>query len=219
MLTRMTIQEAYNHYRINQGLQMHQLRVGAVGVLIARAQSSAVDEQSIGIACLLHDMGNILKSDPRTLPELFEPEGPEYWLTVKEEFRKKYGDNEHDATAAIIRELGVSQRVLSLIEGMGFSKIQQVLQGGDRDLMIVEYADQRVAPFGVVSMEERHREGRERYAKKGRTFFLGNGTYDELWVYMKDLEYTLFAQASLTPESVTDASVAPIIEELKDWSL
>ncbi|MEN8252894.1 MAG: HD domain-containing protein [Patescibacteria group bacterium] len=144
-------------------LQQHQLRVAAVAKLICENFTNHIDSKSIITACLLHDMGNILKSDLTLFPDFLKPEGLEYWQVVKEEFREKYGDDEHWASMLISKELGVKQKVLDLIDGIGFENIEKHFSAKDLENMICEYADCRVAPHGVVSLDERLTDLEERY--------------------------------------------------------
>src|SRR5690242_14147552 len=111
----MGIADIYLQYKILPFLQLHQLRVAAVAVQICRSLSVEVDTNSATVASLLHDMGNILKFDFQAYPSAFEPEGISYWKRVQDEYRAKYGNDEHDATLTIARELGVSDAVLGII--------------------------------------------------------------------------------------------------------
>ncbi len=191
-----------------------------MGVTIARAQKVPVDERLVALGCLLHDMGNILKSDPYSLPELFAPEGSEYWSEVKNDFAKIYGTNEHDATLAIIKECGVSDTVIELIQSMGFSKAEKVLNAGSRELMIIEYSDQRVAPFGVVSMHERLEEGTRRYALRGTQFSLNNAELRKKSIEaLTRIEQILFEGTGMAPHDVTDELLAPLVEDLRKYEV
>jgi hypothetical protein len=218
-----TVHDLYTQYRINHGLQLHQLRVAAVGIMVARTQKVPVDERMVVLACLFHDMGNILKFDMSgTMPEFFEPEGIEYWQKVQDEFREQYGASEHEATDAIARDFGLDERALDLINGMGFSKAPAVLASGNRELMIVEYADQRVTPRGVTSMKERFEEGSRRYAERGG---YGGGGISNPEVSalsipaLEEIERQLFQDLAFTPQDITDKSVAPLIEDLRKYEV
>src|SRR3974390_1594724 len=102
-----TITEIYRQYPITKNLQEHQLRVAAVGTLIARHMTEPVDADGITRVCLIHDMGNLLKFDLGQTPEWLEPEGAGYWKTRQAEMSARYGHDEHAATKKIARELGV----------------------------------------------------------------------------------------------------------------
>ena len=85
-----TITDIYTEYRIPPALQLHQFRVTGVALQIIGSIDVAVDADSIIVACLLHDMGNIIKFNLDYFPEFLEPEGLEYWQYVQNEFIEKY---------------------------------------------------------------------------------------------------------------------------------
>ncbi|MFW5703170.1 MAG: HD domain-containing protein, partial [Candidatus Dojkabacteria bacterium] len=118
----MTIQQAYVKFQIMPSLQLHQLRVGAVAKLILEHSPGKLERGEIITACLLHDMGNIIKFDLDLLPQFLLPEGKAYWQGVKTDFIKKYGSDEHEATVKIAKELDVSDKTLVLMSNIGFSK-------------------------------------------------------------------------------------------------
>jgi 5'-deoxynucleotidase YfbR-like HD superfamily hydrolase len=94
------ILDIYSAYYILPNLQEHQLRVAAVAKVIGEAQKAPLELQPLIEACLLHDMGNILKINIRKplFPEHIKPRGIAYWEKIQEEIRGKYGPNEHIAT-------------------------------------------------------------------------------------------------------------------------
>ena len=84
MMPDMTIWEAYEAYRIMPNLRLHQLRVAAVARELAQALHA--DVELVTRAALLHDMGNIMKSDLTQFPpEFYGDEGLAYWEEVKAE--------------------------------------------------------------------------------------------------------------------------------------
>ena len=213
--------DIYREYRIYRGLQDHQLRVAAVGKYIDDRSHTRVDTRLIILAGLFHDMGNIIKARLHQPSPLIEPEGLEHWQQVKKEFHEKYGDNEHDATREICRDIGLPEEVVQLIDDMGFSKMERTLESGSPDLKVVEYADMRVAPYGVLSLDERQREARERYADRDsathKHAFGDVERYEYLLGKTHELETNLMVSADFQPEEITDASVVHIIEELKGF--
>ena len=98
-----TAGEIYAAYTIMPALQLHQLRVAAVGKMIADHFSGTLHSNDVILACLFHDTGNIIKFDldNDVLSQLREPEGKEYWQRVKDEWIAKYGNDEHVASLAI----------------------------------------------------------------------------------------------------------------------
>ncbi len=68
-----TVQQIYNDYNILPLLQLHQLRVAGVAKLITESITIPVDAQAVVLACLFHDMGNIIKADFTYFPEALQP--------------------------------------------------------------------------------------------------------------------------------------------------
>ena len=57
----MNIQEIYTKYKIMPSLQLHQYRVAGVAMYLCERVKMKIDTDNIIAACLLHDMGNIIK--------------------------------------------------------------------------------------------------------------------------------------------------------------
>ncbi len=213
-----TVMEVYTAYQIPAIVQAHQLRVAAVGVILARLASA--DETPVALTGLFHDMGNILKMDlsqHAVLLPLIAPDTMERLTMVRDEFRAKYGDDEHVASMAIAREIGISSHVLEMIDNMRFSRTEAILLEGALEMRIAKYADLRVAPSGIVLLDERLREARERY--RGKKFDAEDPGHQpkivEAEEMCRQLERLVCEAAGLDPANITEASVAPILEELK----
>ncbi len=196
---------------------MHQMRVAAVAKFIVDNLQAPVDADNIVQAALFHDTGNIIKSDLALFPEFTKPEGLAYWEKVKREYIEKYGSDEHLATIAIARDIGLGARALQLIENVGFGKMLLIRDSDDLEGKVVEYADMRVAPHGVVGIAERVREGAVRYA--GTKSGFSSSKYIELTEALKAVEKEVFARSKIKPEDVTGDSVRSVIEELKNYEL
>jgi hypothetical protein len=159
-----TVIDLYKEYKIPPNLQQHQLRVAAVAAMICENwEGPSVEVGTIVSACLLHDMGNIVKYT-FTLPEdLANPEATAYWREVKKEFVEKYGDRDHHATIAIVREIGQPESVISLIDMVGHLNFSKQVDARDMNALIINYADTRVSLYGVVPFTERMDEVWNRY--------------------------------------------------------
>jgi hypothetical protein len=214
-----TAREIYDEYNIMPSLQLHQLRVAAVGKLVCEHFTQPVNKNDVVLACLFHDMGNIIKSDLALFPDFTEPEGLGYWQKVKEDFVRRYGKNVKVAISAIAREIGLPAAAISLIEGVGFSKLKDIQSEDSFERKIVEYGDCRVAPNGVVSIEERFLESRKRYAFRYPSMEETDVFYDAFTRAGMEIEKQIFAQAMIVPGDVNDTSVAPLIEELREYPI
>lgn len=213
----MNILSLYERYKIMPTLGLHQLRVAAVAHALADSIGGAVDTGTVVRACLLHDMGNIIKFDLSYFPEFLEPHGLPYWQSVKDEYLVRYGADEHMATKEICREIGVSDPVLACLDAIGFSRLEEV-GAGTIEQRICCYADQRVGPHGVLLVSERLDEGRTRYAGR-EDKIIQSARFEELARALESLEQDLFSRARLAPGEITDASIAPLISELERFDV
>ncbi|MDQ3099526.1 MAG: HD domain-containing protein [bacterium] len=209
----MTISDLYTEYRILPNLQTHMYRVAAVGELICRNMRIAVDQDSVVTACLLHDMGNIIKFNMSYRPEDFQPEGVEYWQKVKDEFVQKYGSDESKATILIAGEIGVREPARTFIREFGFAYAEKILKSDVWEHKIAEYSDERVTPTGIAPMKERLEEGRKRYlANKNNSG--GEALFTRGMQCLEQIESQIFEQCDITPDAITDESIASIMESL-----
>ncbi len=213
----MTIWDAYEHYRIMPNLRLHQLRVAAVARTLAEALGANIE--LVTRAGLLHDMGNIMKTDFTQFPlEFYGDKGLAYWQAVQADCGERYGKDEHTATTAIAREIGIAEETVQLMDSMGFSKAAHIAEQGSLELQILEYADQRVAPTGIVSMEERLLEGHERYKERTRTEYGENDKeFHENSARLKGIEEKLFANLLITPEMLNEDSLKGVMESLRSF--
>jgi|SRR5665213_138810 len=220
-----TPREIYEAYRIMPILDTHQLRVASVAKMIcdsfANSTDSPIDARSIILTALFHDMGNIIKSNLDYFPDLFkDQEERAYWEKVKQEYIEKYGVNEHYAALAITEELGLSEVVRRYIAGIGFSNVKTTRDSGSYEEKICEYADLRVGPFGVLTLEGRITDIQTRYAGRRHAAVPDDeNEFNELKQAAFEMEGQIFAKTSIKPEDINDASVAPLIEELRDYQV
>ena len=189
-------------------LQLHQLRVAAVGKLLCDNFTEPVNTNNVILACLFHDMGNIVKFKLENSPTSIGSSDVEHWRKVQKEVIEKYGSDQHKVSEAIAREIPLPERIATMIGGSGYSQIPDILEHGSWESKLLKYADLRVAPYGVVSLKERFEDFARRYQEPE-----DRGTQEA----GKELERELFDHTALTPEHITDATVAPFIEELWEY--
>ena len=197
-------------------LQLHQLRVAAVAKFICEKTSAKLPQTSIIEASLLHDMGNLLKFNLRALPHLCEPEGVAHWEGVKEQFSKKYGTDEHAATHRIAEELGCTSETMSCLSAVGFTQVFKHLKSNILAHQVCCYADQRVGPFGILSLEERFQESRARRIKQGLPI---DPKAEELYAAHNKMEALVLSQTPCSPNDITDKVIAPLVANLKDFEI
>jgi len=212
--------EIYKEYNLMPNLQEHQLRVAAVVKIICDNITTPVNSEIIVIAGLLHDMGNIIKFDLEYFPELNKPEGLDYWLSIQKEYIQKYGEDEHKATIVIMKELEVNPEIVRLVDSMSFRNLCDQATSEDFSVKIIQYADMRVGPYGVLSYEDRMIEGIKRYKNHKK---LHNAIQeDERKRFIAcgaEIENQIFAKCKIKPEDINDESVGLVIDTLREFVL
>lgn len=216
-----TARSVYDSYDVPPWLQTHQVRVAAVGKMVAEARQQMIDVDLVVRTCLVHDIGAIVKFDfspegqTRVLG-LCAPEETPHWSAVQRFMRERYGEKEKAATSAILHELGL-EREYELYDRTGFKNMQTVLEEKQLPVLLVQYADMRVGPFGVVTLRERFEDSRVRYAHVSDADW-----YSKLDAYervAREVERYLLHDTSLSPASISDTSVAPLLQELLDYEI
>lgn len=216
----MTISEIYAQYPVPPNLARHMLRVAGISQLITDHWTApGLDTGRLVRAALLHDMGNIIKFDLDNRPELLMEEEPhvKQWKERQQAARQRYGMDEHAMTLAIATEVGADPEVLQLLSGMGFGRNVEVAACDDPHRKILNYADQRVGPFGVLSLHERLEEGNARYRQ--RRSDADTSRFLHLRDAALDIEHQIMAHCAITPEAITDDSIAPYVSSLPTYSI
>jgi hypothetical protein len=211
----MRIDEVYKKFNIPLNLQEHMLRVTAVGQIIIDNLSIKIDKKAVIDTLLVHDLGNIVKFKLDNEKDiLFPKEQLEYWRRVKDEVIKKYGIDDHGATTAMLRELGVSQHICELTDKMAASKIDTVLKNDDWECKVCLYADLRVGPHGVITLQERIDDLTKRYQGRADT-----GWFVERITLFFEVEKQIQEKCTISLVTISDNKVKPLIENLKELEL
>lgn len=190
-------------------------RVAAVAKLICDSLNEPVNTKTIVSACLLHDMGNLIKTKFETAPELFEPEGVEYWTEKQNQMKEKYGTDVHKATLAILKDASVSKEIQEIIDEASFEDIERVASTGSFEAKTLEYADMRVGMHGVISLRERFEDIKARYSPHR----FSAERLDSMQKAAERMETEIFSGATIKPTDVTDGSTARLQVELKSWQV
>lgn len=211
------ITQIYDEYQTMPNLRLHQLHVAAVAKQLVHSTTIKVDGHSVITACLIHDIANIIKFELKRFPEFLEPQGFEYWEGVQKAFIDTYGPDEHRAHLKIAADMHMPQAVVDLMKSIGFAKIPDVVKQGNLEEKICCYADQRVGPFGVITIEERLIEGRARYAHRtDRNLSLN---FDQIAADLRTLEQQVFDYSTMLSTDITNDSIESEIELLKQFTI
>ena len=199
-------------------LQEHMLRVAAVASIICDNFERPLDKESVISACLIHDVGNIIKFKQYLPFEKSETKKPSRWEKVRAEFIKKYGNNEYKATYKILEEVGISRRVLKLVKAISFRHAGKTFISPYYEVKICGYSDMRVAPQGVLSLTQRLDEG----VKRNTTLRTSKFSQKMLQVYIsiwEKIEKQIFTRCKIKPGDITEEKVKPLIENLKNFNI
>lgn len=214
----MKILEIYEKYKIMPQLQTHMLRVAGVASRIVDNFQKPIDKNSIISACLLHDMGNIIKADLELFPEYLKDKGIQYWKSVQKEFVEKFGNSDHLATYKICKEVGIDSKIFNLIKGFGFAKTEETYKSQNIMRKICVYSDLRVSPHQVEPLEKRLEEARVRYLSKKKIIYTKE-QFDKFIPMWSEIEKQIFKYCRIKPAKITEEKVKPIIERLKDFEI
>ena len=215
----MKITEIYKEYKIPPNLQLHQLRVAAVAKLICDNFKKDPDKDLVLKTSLLHDMGNIIKFNFDIFDDdFYKPEGRTYWKNVQDEFKKKYGKDEHVATTKILKELSMPNEILTIADNIGLGFGQMNIKSKSYERKICAYSDMRVAPKEIVSLSERINDLKKRYVPEESPEKEAE-YYDRCSRNLEILEKQIFEYCKIEPRDINDKTVTPLIEDLKNFEI
>lgn len=206
----LTYSKIYETINIFSSIQLHQLRVAKVVKHIALKISKEVNTDNLIAAALLHDMGNMVKIDfySSLAKELlrFDEHDAEYWTEVKEKQVEEFGAYSHDATKNIIKKLEIDEDIANLVDLSTWQHIQKIIDGDDWNAKVLAYADYRVMPSGVCSLQERIDDFQKRYQTTDKEI-------EDDFKKTHDLYFKLEEQlkeVGLIPDEITEDSITGI---------
>jgi len=209
----MHIQEVYTRFCLPKTLQEHMIRVAAVTeIMIQHWKWPYIDTKRILLAALLHDLWNIVKMD-FSLHKDWYGHSFSYRQQKKEETIQTYWTACHEATIAMVRELGVGDDVIAIIDHMGVRSFME--EEGPWETMFVRYADMRVNPWSIVWLDERMHEAHERYKKTA--YWAKEPLWTTILQHAHEQEANIFQYIDLLPEQITEQSTKTIQGQLWEF--
>lgn len=163
----MRIIEIYEHFDIPEKLQLHMLTVAAVGkYILDNWEGPDVDTPTVIAALLVHDLGNLVKFDLSENAPIIDPSlHTDDWRQKQAAMHVKYGKHSHTTTEAMLHELGVDKKIITLAGSVDAADLCRIAQNS-LEKQICEYADLRVTPTGITALDERLADLRKRYKEK-----------------------------------------------------
>ncbi len=210
------IQSIYERYAIPTNVQRHMFSVAGVAKQICENCKDKIDSTDLIATCLIHDLGNIIKmnfdnEEKIKLLDKNDVQRLEYFKKKQEEFWKKYGKDDNLANELIAKELGANDEIIYLLENKAIEHKPIEFWSDDLPLLILAYADCRVSPCGVVSMQERIEEYAHRNEfHKDKEKMENTKKFEE---FSKLMESELFKKMKIKPEDINQESIKKYTQE------
>jgi hypothetical protein len=210
----------YEKYFVPKNLQVHMFRSAAVGEMIADNWiGPKINKDNLVVALLLHDLGNIVKMDVENetgvsakLIKEHKDKPLEFWREKKKEMIAKYGETDHEVTDKIVEELDASGEVKFIVTNGTFSNNEHVLESDNWELKIKAVSDQRIGPWGVLSLEERFEEVKKRYLNRQGSSI--HHPKAEKWMDCAfKIQDQVFANCKIKPEDINDETIKLYLEK------
>jgi hypothetical protein len=208
-------EDVYDVLGLPTGLRAHMAATVAVVRLIGaqgRPELAPLVHE-VELAMALHDVGNAVKfdgDDSAAAAMLREPlKTLPRWRLYAQFMRERYGGDDHHATEVILTELKVRDDLVALISRKSSRRLPEILSRGVPAEMLSLYADMRVAPEGIVSLEQRYKEANARYANSERVGLGGSVGLAQL----EELQHAVCDEFGSTPDVVTSSGVEAIIAD------
>ncbi len=220
----MTISKIYQQYPVPPNLAQHMLMVAAVGSWLTDhfKNKKLVNQPVIIQALLLHDLANIIKFDlSKFVHFLGGGEDELQRLIIKQQqVIKKYGKNEHQAMLAMVAELSVKPAVIKILKTLTIAKVPQITKGQDFSLKIALYADYRVAPHGLVSLDERMDDLLVRYVGREKDYELARpAVMKKNRNLLKQIEAQISSKLDVSLDQLNVKIVETQLKVLKDYPI
>jgi hypothetical protein len=203
----MTIDEIYQRFSVPQNLAEHMFRVfGVVSIISKNWTGDSLDWSLLKKLTLLHDLGNIVK---------FNLTGDELSLKDTQKMMiDKYGADDHEATGKMIKELGFDDVSVDIIQSKSFGNSVAIAKSSNYLLKILYYADMRVLPTGVGTLEERLSDVRNRMPK-----YTSRPDFEDLINASREIEKQIQEKIGILLSSINNESITSFISEASNYDI
>jgi hypothetical protein len=208
----MKVNQAYSEYMVPKTLQEHMLRVASLAeILLKHWTGIAIDKKAIVLACTLHDIAKPMNFDLAKQAKFgMSQEDIGKLGKLQNRLKSDYGNDEHHATVKICEKIGLSSTSVKLVDNLEWKFIPRLLQNNDLASLIPIYCDMRIGPKGILTLEKRLLELKERVGG------------DEYWENVKNgklLEKQIKESISIEVNSITDNQINKRFEELRNQEI
>lgn len=198
----------YDRYHIPINLRQHMLRVAALArIILDNWNGQKLDDQSVVTCAMYHDIAK---------PVNFDIEKQRQYVSTEEEFNQikrsitdmidKYGAEEHVAAIKIFQEIGGSNEAIRLINNLEWIYLPQLLNENDIPSLLVNYCDMRIGPKGILPINMRFIDLKERAPFEG---------IDAIAKLTPKLESLIQSNTSVDLNAITDDQINNQIEKFE----
>ncbi len=209
-----TTEQIFERYRLPQLLQTHLWRTASLmELLLNHWHGPELDKELLIETMLLHDLGNLVKfdlTDTTPIMLLSETELPMY-RALQAKWHQKYGKVVDAVTVSFIKELRLangptmSQIILAHTDGTQATTVAQ----NDWSQKLCDYTDFRIAPHGLVTLQQRFDDLSKRYAARESGWKTPEKVAEKL-SFFTTIETQLQAQIGRDLDQIVAADLEPL---------
>ncbi len=214
-----SIEQIYKSYNTPRNMQEHMVRAAAIGNQICDSwKGPEIKKDDIIAVLLIHDLGNVVKMDLERKEGLdllgSEAGRVDFWKRIKKNMVEKYGSDDHIVSERIAEELKVSPRVRDILKKKIFMNNEETAGSKDWDVKIAAYSDQRSGPCGVLTLDERFKDLKRRYAKSANKN-LDDPKIDAFIRCAFMIEKQVLSNTDITSVDINDISIDKYVKILR----
>lgn len=177
----MDISQIYQKFSVPPNLAQHMQAVAKVVEIIKDNWTGPeVKWEDLEKMALLHDLGNIVKFK--------EPSKDQASMIAK------YGTDDHEATRLMLTEINFPEELIEIILNKSFGNSVAISQSDNWMLKILYYADLRVLPSGIGTLDQRLEDIKIRMPK-----YFNRPDFPELIEACKDIEQQIKENVIILP--------------------
>lgn len=143
-----------------------------------------------------------------------------YWQEQQVLAIKNFGKDEYQATLKMVSQLSTPAKVLEILSGVSISNAKQIANNSDFNLKVALYADYRIAPQGLVSLDQRIDDLLVRYAGREQESELARpSTMEANRHWLKQIEQQLASQLKISINQLNSQLVEERASALQNYDI
>ena len=197
---------------IPKNLQEHMLRTAALAEIILENWSgSAIDKDAVIKACTIHDIAKPMNFNLTKQAQFGMSESEiEELRQLQNHIKTNFGDDEHKATVGIAKELRCDPVTVKFIDNLEWEYIPRLLEANDIGSLIPIYCDMRIGPNGILTLDVRLEELKNRVKGDDYEDNVKNG---------RALEKLVIDNVRIDLNSLTDEQINERFDKLLNFEL